>query len=171
MPKHIVVTGPESTGKSVLSKALSQTLDLPLQPEIARYEIEILNRPYTAVDVQKMAMQHYQMEQEILENKRTVFDTDLTVYQIWLSYKYGSAPDWITTYLKRNAPSKNYLLLYPDLPWQPDPLREAPVLETRMELFELYKKLLDTIQASYGIVKGHGEARFQNSLEILAALD
>ena len=45
----IIITGPESTGKSTLAKSLSNYLKEPFVPEFSRYFIPALKESYTAV--------------------------------------------------------------------------------------------------------------------------
>ena len=54
-PKIIVITGAESTGKSVLTKALANHFEVPFIPEIARGYVEKLNRKYNYRDVEQIA--------------------------------------------------------------------------------------------------------------------
>ena len=60
--KKIVITGPESTGKTTLAEALAQKLNALLIPEYARSYVEGLNRPYTYSDVEMIAQ--HQLEEE-----------------------------------------------------------------------------------------------------------
>ena len=58
-----------------------------------------------------------------------------------------------------------YLLCTPDLPWEPDPLRENG--DRREYFFDWYKRELEELQAPYGIVSGTGEARLQCAISLL----
>ena len=50
-----------------------------------------------------------------------------------------------------------WLLCKPDLPWEPDPLRENP--DDRERLFERYEELLDQLGKPYAVISGAGELR------------
>ena len=54
MPK-IILTGPESSGKTTLCKALSQHFHLPFSKEYAREYLDGLNRDYNQDDLLKIA--------------------------------------------------------------------------------------------------------------------
>jgi nicotinamide riboside kinase len=62
-----------------------------------------------------------------------------------------------------------YLLCYPDLKWQPDPLRENP--ENREYLFGQFVKELDLHNFNYRIVKGRGDERLKNAFTFVDNLD
>jgi len=58
--KKVVVTGPESTGKTILSEALSSRLNAVLIPEFARSYIEGLERSYAFADLELIARHQIQ---------------------------------------------------------------------------------------------------------------
>ncbi|MFK8006949.1 MAG: AAA family ATPase [Saprospiraceae bacterium] len=55
MDKKIILTGPESTGKSTLARQLAQVYNTVWVPEFARTYLEGLNRPYRGDDLLKIA--------------------------------------------------------------------------------------------------------------------
>ena len=75
---------------------------------------------------------------------------------------YNKTHPWILNEIK-NHPYDLYLLCYPDIDWEPDVLRENP--HNRLELFELYKKELETRHLNYRIIKGEGNLRFDNAVK------
>ena len=164
--KKIVLTGPESVGKSTLTKQLADHFKMPFIDEIARTYIENLNRPYTKNDVLEIAKMQIEAEQNIIKQKpELVFiDTDLIITKIWLLHVYNDYPAWIDKELKLN-PAFLHLLCYYDLPWQFDPVRENP--EIRPYLFEKYQEEIEKLNLKSGIVKGVGETRFLNAVKIV----
>jgi nicotinamide riboside kinase len=87
-----------------------------------------------------------------------VLDTDLIVVHVWWQEKYGHVPTWVAEQLRRQAP-REYLLAKPDLPWQPDPLREAPT--DRDRLFGVYRTTLDAYGYPFTEIAGEGDARYR----------
>ena len=81
-----------------------------------------------------------------------VLDTDLIVIHVWWQEKYGRVPQWVREELRRQAP-RVYLLAQPDLPWQPDPLRESPA--DRDRLLGVYRTTLD----AYGQIDVPGRSK------------
>ncbi len=164
---RIAITGPESTGKTLLSEALSEKYDAVLVPEYAREYLETLNRAYEFDDVMHIAEQQHQLITEsVLRSKKNMLisDTELLVMSIWIEHKYKIRDPWVEQEL-RNQPFDLYLLCDIDLPWQDDPLREHPHM--REYLFDKYQKKLKILQFSYAVVTGFADQRIQNATEII----
>ena len=152
----IIVTGPESSGKTTLCNALSKHFNLPFSKEYAREYLEKLNSNYTQDDLLKIAKGQLQTE-----NGLQLLDTDLITLKIWSEYKYGSCDNWILTQIEKQKPENRfYLLCSPDIPWQADKQRENP--NDRDSLFEIYKQELNDLGHKYFIVEG--EDRTENSI-------
>ena len=162
----IVLTGPESTGKSTLTRLLAEKYNAPFVDEIARDYLNSLNRKYVYNDLVGIAKMQILAEKN-LENKNSpiVFlDTDLIVTKIWFLHCYGKFPSFVDKHLKNNK-NVYHLLCYYDLPWEPDPLRENP--DIRDVLFEKYRFEIEKYSYPYGIVKGIGINREENALKII----
>lgn len=80
------------------------------------------------------------------------FDTELIITRVWFDYCYGSAPDWL---LEAMAQYKMdvYLLLYPDLAWVDDPVRENGSEAIRLELFHRYEQEIRSLGVPYYIIR------------------
>jgi nicotinamide riboside kinase len=168
-PKHVVgLVGPESCGKSVLAGQLAAELNCPLVPEMARILLTGQSPPWTAETVEAVARR--QMEEENRARRASpgflVCDTTLVVIQVWMEEAFGTCPSWIREEIARR-PYGLHLLLYPDLPWEPDPLREHPF--DRHRLFERYREILITARLDFAEIRGAGSKRLANALEALAA--
>ena len=143
----IIVTGPESCGKTTLSQALSNHFRIPFLKEYAREYLQELGRDYSQEDLITIAKKQLEFEQDI-----QLLDTDLITIKIWSNYKYGSCDKWILEQIETQKSEKRfYLLCSPDIPWQADKQRENP--NNREELFEIYKQELDDLEYNYFIVK------------------
>lgn len=151
---HFIITGPECSGKTILSEALSKKYDTILVPEYSRAYLNLIRRPYLIEDLDKIALGQLSLEEEARSSGKlfSICDTDLTVLYIWSAYKYGEVSDLIENGLYSELDNKYYFLSYPDLKWEPDSLRENP--HDRIELFNLYKKLLDELNVPYIIIVG-----------------
>jgi|TARA_B110000914_G_scaffold223546_1_gene239255 nicotinamide riboside kinase len=158
----IIVTGPESSGKTTLCKALSKHFEFSFSKEYARKYLDTLNRDYNQNDLLKIAKGQLQAE-----NGMQLLDTDLITIKIWSKYKYGSCDKWILNQIEKQRSEKRfYLLCKPDIPWEADPQRENP--NDREELFEIYKKELENLSHNYYIVAG--ENRTINAISKLSSL-
>ena len=153
----IIITGPESSGKTTLCTALFQHFNIPFAKEFARFYINKLEREYTQNDLLSIAKG--QLESEL---NSQLLDTDLITIKIWSEYKYGSCDKWILTQIEKQKSEKRfYLLCKPDIPWQTDNQRENP--NDREELFKIYKQELENLGHTYFVVEG--EERIQKSIE------
>ena len=97
MIKEIVVlTGPESCGKTTLARQLADRWEAPLVNEAARDYLKNKDS-YQESDLLKIAKLQNAMEQEkaVLSADKLVCDTDLLVILIWSEVKYGRCDSWI----------------------------------------------------------------------------
>ncbi len=158
----IVITGPESTGKTTTAKYLARRFDTVWLEEFARTYVENLKRSYTYEDVVLIAQRQIERE-KILARKYSLFfvDTSLIIIKVWFEKVFGKYPYWLDNQIVK-LKADMYLLMYPDIEWIYDPVRENPG-KKRFELFYDYKRYLDNINANYAIIKGQAEKRLQNS--------
>lgn len=168
--RKIVISGPESTGKTTLSEALALELNAILIPEHARCYIEGLSRPYTFSDVEVIAK--YQMHEEmkmmaLYPNEIIIMDTWLIITKVWFDVVFGRIPEWIESHIA-STNIDLFLICAPDLPWIADPVRENGG-EMRQKLFERYCNEIENYGFSYEIVMGSGEIRVQNALKLIKA--
>lgn len=171
MEKHkqhnfkIVLTGPESSGKTRLAGALAESLGTIWSPEFARFYLASLGRPYTREDLQTIGRGQRAWEQWHSEQAGTAWicDTDWTVLQVWEHYRFGPSETW---HWQKGygapLPADLYLLCAPDFPPEPDPLRENP--GERDHLFEWYWQLLHSKGLNYLVLRGEHERRLETAL-------
>ena len=158
----IIVTGPESSGKTILCQKLSTHFNIPFAKEFARSYIDSLDRNYIIGDLLSIAKDQLKSELNSL-----LLDTDLITIKIWSEYKYGRCDKWILNQIKKQKIEKRfYLLCKPDIPWESDQQRENP--NDREELFEIYKKELGALGHDYFIVEG--ENRTKNSISKISPI-
>ncbi|MBL7828123.1 MAG: ATP-binding protein [Saprospiraceae bacterium] len=168
MQWKVVVTGPESTGKTFLAQSLAHHFDCPCVPEFARPYLQALIRPYSHADLKDIASgQQAWINWYAKANQKgmLICDTDWSVIHVWELFVFGKIkysllpPPWDRTY---------YLLCAPDIPWEPDPLREHP--QAREALFEHYHHLLQQMNLPFTIISGDFQSRFENSKRIIDQL-
>lgn len=164
--KRISITGPESSGKSMLAEKLADSLKTAYVPEVARDYLEGLGRAYREEDLVKIAMQQCQAEDVAALSKPEylICDTDMLVMKIWSEVKYGRVHPFILDQYRRRKYDL-VLLMSPDLPWVDDPLREHP--EKREELFEMYKSNLESGNFIFEIISGQDKNRLENALSAM----
>ena len=151
------IIGPESTGKSTLSHYLAKRYGGMLLPEYARVYLEERARAhgcayaYTREDVLQIVAYQVEELRELSQQEGVAFfDTELIITKVWLQHKYGECPQFVEEAL-RKYPMDVYLLCYPDLPWEPDPVRENPTI--REYLFDWYEREVQALDVPYYIVR------------------
>ncbi len=137
------VTGPESSGKTTLARALAWCLDGHYVEEQARPYLAGLNRPYREEDLPEIWAAQLRAEQYARDSSASfvICDTGPEVIQIWSEVKYGQCAERVLAASAGRAYDLT-LLCAPDLPWTYDPLREHPKEEARWGLFARYRELL-----------------------------
>jgi len=144
----IIVTGPESSGKTTLCQQLSTHFNIPFSKEFARHYIDTLNRGYIIDDLLPIAKG--QLESEFSSQ---LLDTDLITIKIWSEYKYGRCDNGILDQIEKQKTEKRfYLLCKPDIPWRPDTQRQNP--NDREAIFKIYKQELESLGHIYFVIKG-----------------
>ena len=139
--QRIAITGPESSGKTTLARALAAHFGVPWVPEFAREYLKDLDRPYVKEDLLCIAEGQLEAERRIASGRPSmlVCDTDLLVIRIWSQEKFERVDPRLEE-LVRGTEYHHTLLCKPDLPWEPDPLRENP--HDRDRLFGIYEQEL-----------------------------
>jgi NadR type nicotinamide-nucleotide adenylyltransferase len=166
MIRKIAITGPESTGKSMLAEQLATHYHTAWVPEYAREYLERLGKPYVEEDILAIARGQVR-EEDIAMEKADGFlfcDTELIVTKIWSDVKYSRCDPWIPEAIGRRQYDL-FLLCDIDLPWQYDPLREHP--DQRQYLFDLYFNELTVRKFPFRVVRGTGRARLQNAVSAI----
>jgi NadR type nicotinamide-nucleotide adenylyltransferase len=165
---RVVITGPESTGKTELAKALAERLGTIWIPEYARQYVENLERPYDYDDVIQIAKHQIAQEAEFASKMGKgilIFDTWLIITKVWLDFVFGKCPEWILDHI-RSSKIDLFLVCDTDLPWIYDPVRENGG-DKREELFQIYCNEIRKFGFKYEIVSGIGDSRTENAINAL----
>jgi NadR type nicotinamide-nucleotide adenylyltransferase len=162
----IVITGAESTGKSILSEALAKHYSALWIPELARNYVETLGRHYTYRDIELIARMQIEEEKKISDNQNLVFfDTWLIITKVWFEFVYGKSPEWLHKYISESSIDL-FLLCDTDIPWESDPVRENGG-ESRIRLQELYIEQLENYGFNYHLISGLGDSRLKMAIGII----
>jgi len=166
--KKIAIVGPESTGKSTISKQLAKHYRVPWVPEYARYYCAALTADCTLQDETNMFIGQVALEESVLavaETDLIICDTTFLTVKIWSDEMLGETPQVVLDALAQK-PYDFYVLLDIDLPWADDPLRDFP--EMREHFMEVWHKELKSLNANYVVVGGI-EHRLQNVINAIDA--
>lgn len=172
MTRRIVISGPESTGKSTLCKQLAAHYNTAWVPEYAREHLHNNGTNYTYNDLLAIARRQLALEDEITASTKRglIFvDTDMYVMKVWCEFVFGKCHQWI---LDRIAERKYalYLLCNIDLPWVADEFREYPHIEPRKKLFNMYKDNMINQHIPWKIISGNHEERFKSAVDAVNRL-
>ena len=169
---RIVVTGPESTGKSTLAQLLGERLHAPVVPEAARLYAEALSArtpgaTLTAADVAPIARLALSLDDHAMAAQpgTVVCDTDLVSTVVYARHYYGDVPAWVET-AARERRGDLYLLCATDLPWTPDAVRDRPL--HRDTLLQAFRDALHAFDCTVAWVAGTGDARVEQAWEAIA---
>lgn len=163
--RTIVVTGPESTGKTMISANLALHLDCNWIPEYAREYIGSLNRPYNYKDLVHISeTQVFQKnEMEKTGSAMLVLDTWLIITKVWFMEVYEICPSWLDEEIAQHKIDL-FIICKPDIPWIPDPLRENGG-EKRTYLMSRYIEEIKNTGNDFIIIGGIGDIRYHNALQ------
>lgn len=164
----VIVTGPESSGKTSLCNSLSKHFNISFASEFSRKFLAELNRNYTQDNLLVIAKEQLKTDKLVVKNQPlSLHDTDLITIKIWSEYKYGNCNSWVLKQVEKQKKEKRfYLLCKPDIPWESDPLRENP--NNREELFDIYKKEIKSLKHDFFVIKG--ENRLESAIKRISEL-
>ena len=168
LTKRIVVTGPESSGKTTLCKQLAIHYNTQYISEYARTYLEKLERPYQQKDLLAIAQGQVALENAKKHHNKPYlfFDTGIEVIKLWSLIKYQSVDQRIENLLQTRSYDL-YLLCQPDLAWESDPLREASDQKERWEIYDWYVNELNQHNIPWFTISGEGEKRIMAALRLI----
>jgi len=164
----VVLFGPESSGKTTLSKLLARHYNTVWAPEYARdYLQNKWNNERKTCEISDMLpIAEGQMK---LENKLAkkadrilICDTDLLETKVYSEEFYGG---FVDPYLEKAALQNTYdlyFLTYIDAPWKKDDLRDRP--EQRLEMFNAFENALIKNHRPYVLLKGEKKDRLETAI-------
>lgn len=139
--KKVAIVGPESTGKSTLTKKLAAHFNTAHVDEYARRLLDeyVANRQYQPGEVRFEDIATIARGQIVTETARARYankilfcDTDLITTKFWSNYYFKQCPKWV----EEEGNSRRYdlhILLEPTVPWVEDAQRPMPDLKERQE--------------------------------------
>ena len=164
----VVLFGPESSGKTTLSKLLARHYNTVWVPEYARdYLQNKWNNERKTCEISDMLpIAEGQIKSENRLAKKAdrilICDTDLLETKVYSEEFYEG---FVHPELEKAAVQNTYdlyLLTYIDAPWKKDDLRYRP--ELRPQMFNAFENALIKNQRSYILLKGTKNERFETAV-------
>ena len=165
----VVLFGPESSGKTTLSRHLARYYNTVWVPEYARQYLQNKwnNERKTCEnsDLLPIAIGQMQLENELVKkaDKLLICDTDLLETKVYSEEFYGG---YVDSDLEEAAQANTYdlyLLTYIDTPWEEDDLRDRP--ELRLEMFNAFENALKKYNRPYILLKGDRKQRLETAVK------
>jgi len=169
--RKIAIIGPESTGKSTLSKTLAAELHTVWVPEYARSYLETLQREYVENDLLLMAQGQMAQEDILIKNADAylICDTDLHVLKVWSEHKYHRCHPWILEQIAQRKYDM-YLLTYIDIEWSYDPQREHPDTTMRKYFYNIYRDIVQNSGLPWVDIRGGEHERLHTAKESISQI-
>ncbi|SDG87799.1 AAA family ATPase [Winogradskyella thalassocola] len=161
----VVLFGPESTGKTTLSRQLAKHYNTVWVPEFSRAYLQDKwdneRKICEPKDILPIAIGQMKLENELAQKTNSVLicDTDLLETKVYSEAYYDGACDPIlNTYALKNF-YHLYFLTYIDTPWEDDDLRDKP--NERERMFNAFESALKTYNKPYILLKGNKKERLE----------
>ncbi|GGG38859.1 AAA family ATPase [Bizionia arctica] len=164
----VVLFGPESTGKSVLSKQLATHYKTLWVPEFSRIYAEQKaenNEILTKEDVLPIAKGQIALENSLTTNvdNLLICDTNLLETKVYSeAYYQGYSHEALNKYAIENYYNL-YFLTNIDIPWEPDGIRDKP--HEREAMFKAFQDVLIKNKIPYVILNGSFEKRLETAIK------
>lgn len=171
--KHIVITGSESVGKTMLAARLALHYSALVVPEFVRDYAARKGARLDFGDHGPIAKGQMALEDEYTTRAKErgdallIHDTDLVSTVVYCNHYFGRCPAFIEDAAKQRL-ALHYVLPEIDVPWVADGIRDRG--DRRPELHALFEETLSRLGASYTTIRGDWSARFDQAVQVIEAL-
>ena len=169
---RVVLTGSESTGKTVLARELAEHYGAVLVPEFAREFAATLGRDIVCEDAAAIALGQIALEDEHLSraSQLVIQDTDLLSTSVYSDHYFDRCEPWIQKTARDRRPDL-YLLLEIDVPWVPDGVRDRGT--KRKEMQDRFREAVAASGSAFVVIHGNWDERRErarNAIDRLLAV-
>ncbi|MDU8884917.1 ATP-binding protein [Yeosuana sp. MJ-SS3] len=165
----VVLFGPESTGKTTLSRQLARHYNSVWVPEHAREYLQDKwnneRKTCEPQDLLPIAVGQMMLENKLAKKTDTVLicDTDLLETKVYSEAYYVGACDPILEKYALENKYDLYFLTYIDTPWEADDLRDKP--NERLRMFKAFEQELIKQNRPYVLLKGDKKTRLKEAVK------
>jgi len=166
MLKRIAITGPESTGKSLLAASLANEYKTYWVPDAAPGYLSMIDQPFNENDLEIIARLQLQQEDELakISGGFLFCAAEMLTMKIWSEDKFHRVHPFISSQLRQRK-YHLYILCGADTPGEDDSFSERPA--ERKFLYDRYKKELELMQVKFVEVTGTNEEKVKKIISIL----
>ena len=165
----VVLFGPESTGKTTLSKHLARHYNSVWVREFAREYLQDKwnneRKTCESSDLLPIAIGQMKLENDLAKKTNSVLicDTDLLETKVYSEAYYSGVCDPILEKYAVENTYDLYFLTYIDTPWEEDDLRDKP--DERLQMFEAFETALIKYNRPYVLLKGDRQERLNTAVK------
>jgi len=165
----VVLFGPESTGKTTLSKQLAAHYHTEWVPEYARQYLQNKwdreQKTCEPHDLLPIAYGQMCLENQLAKkaDQLLICDTDLLETKVYSEVYYNSTCDPLLEEFALKNNYDLYFLTYIDAPWEADDLRDKP--DERERMFSHFKEALENNNRKFVILRGDKASRLSTAVK------
>ncbi|WP_085586919.1 MULTISPECIES: AAA family ATPase [unclassified Pseudomonas] len=170
--KTVVLTGPESTGKSWLAASLQARFGGVRVDEYVRTFIEEKARDTCLADIPEIARGQLHREDQARAQRPPllILDTHLLSNMLWSQTLFGDCPAWLEEQLLARRYDLHLLLSPEQIEWTDDGQRCQPQLIERQAFFNATQAWLERHGQPLRIIRGDWDERRREAFAAVEAL-
>ncbi len=170
--KIVVLTGPESSGKSWLSNLIQAHFGGVLVGEYVRHFIDSQARDTCYADIEAIAQGQLAWEDAARAGQPSllILDTHLLSNILWSNTLFGACPAWIEQALLARHYDLHLLLSPEAVNWHDDGQRCQPHLAERQAFFQATEQWLQQHHQPFQVLQGDWQERKVAAFEAVSRL-